>query len=163
MLTQRITGLLFRGCLFAWLPLLLVSGEIAADGLPEQLRQQVEDTERAFAQTMADRDFPAFTSFLSDEAVFFSGDTPLRGKQAVIDAWQPFFEGPDAPFSWAPERVVVLDSGGLALSSGPVRNPAGKRVATFNSIWRLEPDGKWQIVFDKGSTDCPAAAPAEGE
>jgi len=152
-----------KAWLLACLPLLLACSAIAAEPVAEQLRQQVEDTERAFAQTMADRDFAAFTSFLSNEAVFFSGATPLRGKQAVSDAWQPFFEAPDAPFSWAPEQVVVLESGTLALSSGPVWNPAGERVATFNSIWRLEPTGKWRIVFDKGSTDCPAAAPPEGE
>ena len=119
-----------------------------------QLRQQVEDTERAFAQTMADRDHDAFTSFLSDEAVFFAGETPLRGAQQVADAWEPYFQEAEAPFSWEPETVVVLDSGTLALSSGPVRDPAGTTVATFNSIWRLEPDGKWQIIFDKGSRAC---------
>jgi ketosteroid isomerase-like protein len=146
--------------LLACLVLALACGAFAAEPATEQLRRQVEDTERAFARSMADRDFEAFRSFLSDEAVFFSGDTPLRGRQAVSDAWQPYFEGPDAPFSWAPERVVVLDSGGLALSSGPVLNPAGERVATFNSIWRLEPSGEWRIVFDKGSRDCPPAAPA---
>jgi hypothetical protein len=59
--------------------------------------------------------------------------------------------------------VVVLDSGALALSSGPVRNPAGERVATFQSVWRLEADGQWRIVFDKGSRDCPDPAPEEGE
>jgi ketosteroid isomerase-like protein len=143
-------------CLLFSLPF----GALAADPAPDPLSLQVEDTERAFAQSMADRDFDAFRSFLSDEAVFFSGDTPLRGKQAVSDAWQPYFEGPEAPFSWAPELVVVLDSGTLALSSGPVRNPAGERVATFNSIWRLESSGAWRIVFDKGSRDCPPAAPA---
>ena len=153
---------LARGFL-ACLLLSLAGGADAAEPAPDPLRQQVEDTERAFAQTMADRDFEAFTSFLSDEAVFFSGDTPLRGKQAVSDAWQPYFEGAEAPFSWAPELVVVLDSGGLALSSGPVRNPAGTRVATFNSVWRLEPSGEWRIVFDKGSSDCPAAAAASSE
>ena len=142
--------------------LLLAGSACAADSL-DLLRQQVEDTERAFAQTMADRDFAAFTSFLSGEAVFFSGDTPLRGKQAVSDAWQAYFDGPEAPFSWAPELVVVLESGALALSSGPVRDPAGTRVATFNSIWRLEPSGDWRIVFDKGSRDCPAPAPAGSE
>lgn len=138
----------------------LACGLAAGEPSPEQLRQQVEDTERAFAQTMADRDLDAFSSFLSGAAVFFSGDTPLRGRQAVIDAWSPYFEGPDAPFSWAPELVVVLETGDLALSSGPVRNPAGERVATFNSIWRLEPSGEWRIVFDKGSRDCPPAIPA---
>jgi ketosteroid isomerase-like protein len=124
------------------------------------LAQQVEDTERAFARTMADRDHEAFTSFLDDETIFFNGETPLRGKQQVADAWQPFFEEPEAPFSWEPQTVVVLDSGTLALSSGPVYDPAGKQVATFNSIWRREPNGRWRIVFDKGSNacNCPAQA-----
>lgn len=134
--------------------LLLAMPGIAQDPMPDQLRKEVEDTERAFARTMADRDHEAFVAFLAEEAVFFSGNTPLPGKQQVADAWKPYFEGPDAPFSWGPELVVVLDSGTLALSSGPVVDPAGKRVATFNSIWRLEPSGQWRIVFDKGSPDC---------
>jgi ketosteroid isomerase-like protein len=116
---------------------------------------EVENIERAFAKTMADRDFEAFRAFLSDEAVFFAGETPIRGAQAVAEAWQPYFEGPEAPFSWEPETVVVLDSGDLALSSGPVRNPAGDRVATFTSVWRLVAEGQWRIVLDKGNRYCP--------
>jgi ketosteroid isomerase-like protein len=143
---------------FACLSLLMAGTSAAGEAMLEQLRQQVEDTERAFAQTMAERDHDAFMAFLSEETVFFSGDAPLRGSQRVAETWKPYFDGPDAPFSWEPELVVVLDSGTLALSSGPVRNPSGQRVATFNSIWRLEPSGQWRIVFDKGSADCPATA-----
>ena len=120
----------------------------------EELKQQVADTERAFAKTMAQRDFESFVSFLSDETVFFSGATPLRGKQKVADSWKPYFEQADPPFSWKPETVEVLESGTLALSSGPIFDPEGKMVATFNSIWRLETPGVWRIVFDKGSTAC---------
>ena len=136
------------------LSLLMACAVSAQEPDPEQLRQQVEDTERAFASTMANRDHDAFTLFLSDETIFFSGDTPLRGKQQVTDAWKPYFQEPGAPFSWEPKMVVVLDSGTLALSSGPVRDPDGKQVATFNSVWRLEQDGTWQIIFDKGSSFC---------
>lgn len=143
--------------------LMMACGAAAQQPAPEELRQQVEKAERAFAQTMADRDFEAFGTHLSEEAVFFSGQEPLRGKRAVADAWQPLFEGPDAPFSWEPDTVVVLESGALALSSGPVRNPEGKRVATFNSIWRLDADGQWRVIFDKGSRDCEDPAPADGE
>ena len=135
--------------------LLLPLTAAAADSDADTLRQQVEATERAFAQTMADRDHEAFRSFLSDETIFFAGGQPLNGAAAVAAAWKPYFEGDEAPFSWEPEIVVVLDSGALALSSGPVRNPAGERVATFNSVWRLDPDGQWRIVFDKGSRYCP--------
>jgi ketosteroid isomerase-like protein len=114
------------------------------------LESAVRDTERAFAQTMADRDHAAFTRFLSTEAVFFAGARALRGRDAVASAWKPFYDGPVAPFSWAPETVEVLDSGQLALSSGPVHDPAGKRIASFTSIWRQEAPGVWRIVFDKG-------------
>ena len=136
------------------LSLLMTCAVSAQESDQDQLRQQVEDTERAFASTMANRDHDAFTSFLSDETIFFSGETPLRGKQQVADAWKPYFQEPGAPFSWEPQMVVVLDSGTLALSSGPVRDPGGKQVATFNSVWRLEQDGTWQIIFDKGSNTC---------
>ncbi|MBK6294044.1 MAG: nuclear transport factor 2 family protein [Rhodoferax sp.] len=122
-----------------------------------ELQQQVADTERAFAKTMADRDLAAFGRFLSEETVFFSGPTPLHGKQAVIDWWSRFYSKPQAPFSWAPKEVEVLASGTLALSSGPVHDPAGKLVGTFTSIWRLEAPNTWRIVFDKGNDvcDCP--------
>jgi ketosteroid isomerase-like protein len=123
------------------------------------LQRQVADTERAFAKTMADRDHAAFASFLSDETIFFSGAKALRGKQQVADAWKRFYDGPAAPFSWQPEVVEVLASGTLALSSGPVRNPQGKPVATFTSIWRLEAPGTWRDVFDTGNEVCDCAKP----
>jgi ketosteroid isomerase-like protein len=124
-----------------------------------ELQKQVADTERAFAKTMADRDHSAFVTFLSAEAIFFTGPKPLHGSQQVADAWKRFYENPDAPFSWAPEQVEVLESGTLALSSGPVWDPKGKQFATFTSIWRLEAPGVWRIVFDKGNDvcDCPKA------
>jgi ketosteroid isomerase-like protein len=129
------------------------AAEPARPNLPE-LQREVEDTENAFAKTMADRDYTAFTSFLSDEAVFFSGPTPWRGKLQVAQAWKRFYEKSEVPFSWTPEKVVVLDSGTLALSTGPVRDPKGKLIGTFTSIWRLEAPGIWRIVFDKGCDVC---------
>ena len=120
----------------------------------DELRKQVADTERAFARTMAERNFGAFTSFLAEDAIFHAGQKPIRGKQAVAQDWKKFYEKPEAPFSWEPQQVEVLDSGTLAHSSGPVRDPGGKAFATFNSIWRLEAPGVWRVVFDKGSEVC---------
>ena len=51
----------------------------------------------------------------------------------------------------------MLDAGDLALSTGPVRNAAGKLIATFTSIWRQESPGVWRIVFDKGNEVCDCA------
>jgi ketosteroid isomerase-like protein len=118
------------------------------------LRQQVMDTERAFAKTMAERNFAAFQEFLSPEAVFFSGQQPTTGKADVVRQWKSLYEKPEAPFSWQPEKVVVLHSGTLALSTGPVRDKNGVLIATFTSIWRLEAPDTWRIVFDKGNDVC---------
>ena len=114
-------------------------------------REEVAATERAFAKTMADRDFKAFGSFLADETIFFGARGPQRGKQAVLAAWSRFYEKPAAPFSWEPAIVEVLESGTLALSSGPVHDPQGKLIGCFSSIWRQEAPGRWKIVFDRGS------------
>ncbi len=119
-------------------------------------RQQVFAAERAFAKSMADRDVSAFASHVSDEAIFFNGKGVLRGKKAVLTGWSPLFKGKTAPFSWEPDRVEVLQSGTLALSTGLVRDPKGNVVSRFNSIWRLEAPGVWRVVFDKGSPAEPA-------
>ena len=121
---------------------------------PQALRDEVFATERAFAKTMADRNHAAFAAFLAEDAIFFGGKQPQRGKAEVAAGWKRYFEKPAAPFSWEPAQVEVLDSGQLALSTGPVRSPDGKIIATFNSIWQRQPSGAWRIVFDKGSEVC---------
>ncbi|HEY1076957.1 MAG TPA: nuclear transport factor 2 family protein [Fontimonas sp.] len=134
--------------LAALLAALSISPVLAA---PPTAQEQVLAAERAFAQSMADRDLQAFSTFVADEAVFFGSSDVLRGKPAVIERWSAFFEGPTAPFSWAPDQVEVLASGTLAHSAGPVRDAQGKLVSRFNSVWRLEAPGVWRVIFDKGS------------
>jgi ketosteroid isomerase-like protein len=146
----RSAGLLF----------LIVACVAAAIGMvrgarvaPGDLRQQVAEAERAFAATMARRDFEAFAAYLSREAVFMGPGGTQRGKEAVAEGWRAYFDKPAAPFSWEPDEVEVLASGTLAFSSGPVRDAAGKQIGRFNSVWRLEGPGSWRVVFDRGC-DC---------
>jgi ketosteroid isomerase-like protein len=119
-----------------------------------RLVKEVAATERAFAATMAARDHEAFSRYVAEEAVFFDGMKTLRGKAAIASAWKNYFQHAEAPFSWTPETVVVLDSGTLAHSSGPVFNSQGKRISTFNSVWRRDSDGVWRVIFDKGCDAC---------
>lgn len=126
------------------------TGGAGADDLPTW-REQVFAAERAFARTMAERDHAAFAGFVAADALFFTGSGKvLRGRDEVAAGWKPFFDGPAAPFSWEPDQVEVLAGGQLALSTGPVRDPSGKLVSRFNSIWRQESPGNWKVVFDKG-------------
>ena len=54
----------------------------------------------------------------------------------------------------------VLDSGTLGISTGPVYDPDGMRVGTYNSIWRREADGTWRVIFDNGCPPCDCGAAA---
>lgn len=127
----------------------------------DPLQAEVSAAETAFAQSMAERDFARFGSFVADDAVFLGGGKPQRGKAAVLAAWQRFFQGPQAPFSWRPELVAVLPSGGLAQSTGPVFAPGGQLIGHYYSTWRREPDGRWRVVLDNGydACECGAAPP----
>jgi ketosteroid isomerase-like protein len=130
------------------------SGALTAAESREETVRQVRQAETAFAATMANRDYVRFTSFIAEEAIFFGRQGAVRGKAAVSQAWKGYFDGAQAPFSWEPTVVEVLDSGKLALTSGPVRDPKGKETGTFNSVWRREADGSWKVIFDKGCSAC---------
>lgn len=127
----------------------------AADDLA-RLADEVRATEVAFAKTLADRDVKTFRAMIAPDVIWLA-DVPLRGPDQVVRNWQKFFDAPQAPFSWTPELVQVQDGGRLALSTGPVFNPAGKRVGTYTSIWRREASGEWKIIFDRGCPVCDCA------
>lgn len=133
-----------------------------ATPLPDltSLAEQVRASEIAFAASMAARDFDAFASWVADDATFINSGKPLRGKAAVLAHWQRFFRTPNAPFSWKPEIVEVLDSGQLAYSEGPVSVADGKQVARYFSTWRRDPSGGWRIVLDNGYETCDCNKPA---
>jgi ketosteroid isomerase-like protein len=148
---MRMTRRGERGALAALLVTIGAAG-VRAESF-EDLAARVRAREAAFARTMADRDLSAFATFVSEEALFL-GPGVLRGRPAVTEGWKRYFEGDRAPFSWAPDRVEVVDSGTLAISSGPVFDPDGRRIGTFNSTWRREADGEWRVVLDIGCPPC---------
>jgi ketosteroid isomerase-like protein len=169
--SMRRMSLAGRGAACVWLAAGLIpswadSDERAAAVAPEQqappsraqeldaLAQEVGAVERAFANTMAERDLDAFADMVAEDAVFRGGSGLLVGKAAVVAAWKKLFKPGPAPFSWEPDTVTVADSGQTALSSGPVFDPTGKQIARYMSVWRRESlrDGKakWRIVVDQG-------------
>lgn len=134
------------------------SATATAQAQVQNATAQVVMTERAFAATMADRNFKGFLTFLSPDAIFFSGNSVEHGPAEIAEQWAPYFQGLRAPFSWEPDHVDVLADGKLALSTGPLLQ-RGKIVGRFDSVWRLEAPNTWRIVFDKGEAVCSAPPP----
>ena len=122
---------------------------------------EVRCREIGFSLAAEQRDMKAFRSFIDADARFV-GSTVLRGVDDVAAAWAVYFGDNSPTIKWRPQIVEVLETGKLALSRGPYRvmttDADGKPVerwGTFNSVWRLHPDGEWRVVFDAGS---PAAS-----
>lgn len=145
--------------IFISLGFLVSTSLYAQDDVDVTLVEQVTNAEIAFAKTMADRDFEAFKALVSKEAIFFSPTSHTRGRDQIAELWKPFYQGEIAPFSWRPETVVVLESGNLALSTGPVFDPSGKLTSYYTSTWRQEEPGVWRVIFDKGNKACELNTP----
>jgi len=135
----------------------LLAGTALAD-----LADDVRCREIGFSQSVENRDVDAFRSFIDADARFV-GSGVLRGTDQVAEAWSIFFKVDGPTIRWRPQFVEVLENGTLALSRGPYQTTSvdadgnsSESWGTFNSVWRLNADGEWQVVFDAGS-------PAAGE
>lgn len=121
------------------------------------LEQRVRCREIAFSQATEARDATRFAGFIDPDARFV-GNSVAHGVEEVVEAWGVFFASDGPSIKWRPRFVEVLEEGALALSRGPYRvivaDEQGVQVerwGTFNSVWRLQADGRWKVVFDAGS------------
>lgn len=125
------------------------AGWPSADEIARRVAE-VRATEIAFAAAFAARDVAGFRRLLAPDTIWM-GKEPLHGPDAVMAAWNGWLTSAQPPFSWSPDLTLVLPSGDLGRTSGPVLDPAGKAVGRFQSTWRRKPAGGWEIVFDFGT------------
>jgi ketosteroid isomerase-like protein len=151
------TELLTKPILGGLLALLAVAAAQAEPTRAERLdalAREVSAAERDFAKTMSDRDLQAFAGFVAEDAVFRSGHDLQIGRAAVVEGWRDNFKPGPAPFSWEPDRVTVAASADTAVSSGPVRDPAGRVIGRFTTIWHKDAApggaGRWRVIADQG-------------
>jgi len=130
----------------------LAAGTAFAD-----LADDVRCREIGFSQSVENQDMEAFRSFIDADARFI-GSGVLRGVDEIAEGWSVFFNPGLPRIKWRPQVIEVLENGRLALSRGPYISVSvdadGEEVenwGTFNSVWRLNDDGEWRVVFDAGS------------
>lgn len=130
----------------------LLAGTAIAD-----LEDEVRCREIGFSNSVEQLDLEAFRTFIDADARFV-GASVLRGVDEIAAGWSVFFTEGFPKIKWRPQIVEVLDSGNLALSRGPYRiidedekGESREAWGTYNSVWRLNADGEWLVVFDAGS------------
>jgi ketosteroid isomerase-like protein len=130
---------------------------LAASPALADLAEDVRCREIGFSKSVENQDRERFASFIDPDARFV-GNKVDRSPEAITEAWAVFFTDELPSIKWRPQFLEVLESGDLALSRGPYRiidkNEQGETTeawGTYNSVWRLNADGEWLIVFDAGS------------
>jgi ketosteroid isomerase-like protein len=119
--------------------------------------EDVRCQEIAFSKSIETQDLTKFMSLIDADARFVSS-VVTKGPEAIAEAWSIFVADHGPKIKWRPQFVEVLTDGKLALTRGPyrmvTRDEAGQETehwGTFNSVWRLQVDGSWKVVFDAGS------------
>ena len=145
--------------------IILVALFCVASSALADLTDNVRCREIGFSKSVESKDLELFKSFLDDDARFVSNSI-LRGPEEVAEDWSVFMTEDGPRIKWRPQIVEVLKNGELALSRGPYKYTAANEEGvdvdywgTFNSIWRLNDDGEWRVVFDAGSP--ASSAPSE--
>lgn len=125
------------------------------------LEQSLRAAEMSFAVSVLEKDFEKFGSHIDPDAIFMGGRA-LVGKKAILEVWKGYF-GADSPvLEWHPEEVVVQAGGKLGISKGPyilrTQTTDGEEKTSsgsFSSVWELQDDGSWRVLFDSGCAPCP--------
>ena len=121
------------------------------------LADDVRCREIGFSKSIETRDMELFRSFLDDDARFVGGRVS-RGPDEIAEGWSVYEPNDGPSLKWRPQIVEVLEDGKLALTRGPFQmittdeeGVETEQWGTFNSVWRLNADGVWRVVFDAGS------------
>jgi ketosteroid isomerase-like protein len=114
--------------------------------------KSLAEAESAFAAHSVREDMrTAFLAHFADDGVFVRG-----GAWTAARAWLGPRSAPPIVLDWRPVHVEAARSGELGLSTGPWKLAARaepqveKAHGQFVSVWRREPDGRWNVVVDIG-------------
>ena len=141
-----------------------VSAAEPASAAADSARCQVWQRELGFARSVADHDAIAFAEHLHPQVVFGMERKPSVGREKIVADWQGIIDGTGLKLEWYPHAVAVGGDGRTAYSSGPALYQDPKtgafRHGRFRTVWQVDEDGAWRVIFDDGNRPEPADAAA---
>ncbi|MGH8028161.1 MAG: YybH family protein [Pseudoxanthomonas sp.] len=148
----------------AW-PVASVAETAASAPAAASARCQVWQRELGFAKSVADHDAVAFAEHLHPRAVVgVERQQPSIGREKIVGEWKGIIDGTAIKLEWYPELVTVGGDGRTAFSTGPAlyQDPAtgAFRHGRYRSVWQVDEDGAWRLIFDDGNRPEPADAAA---
>jgi ketosteroid isomerase-like protein len=123
----------------------------------------LRDLDAKLGQAIDAKDASAIAAFYADNAILMPTAEPVvRGKAAITEEWKHILAIPAFANESKLGGVEVASASDLAYTYGSYRSRLmgedGKLVmepGKWLTIWKKQPDGRWQIVLDTYNTDIP--------
>jgi ketosteroid isomerase-like protein len=121
----------------------------------------------------ADRDFNAATQEhrLDGWMQYFDEDSviqrskPVVGKEAIRAELKEQWDNPNFHLTWDPDEAYPMPGGKIGytrghwtLTSKDEKGSPEKLTGQYLTIWRMNKQGEWKIIWDGGAADPPPAA-----
>jgi len=135
--------------------MVFLSGGTDSEGEMENLKREIMEVERAFAEMAAEKGIKdAFLFFAAEDSAIMRNNKVYKGKDEI----GKYFDSVtlrDIKLNWKPDFVDLSASGDLAYTYGKyifsARDEAGKTISSegiFHTVWKKQVDGNWKYVWD---------------
>jgi ketosteroid isomerase-like protein len=142
-------------CFLCWLATVFVLiGSTKADDQADVAALLKVD--RDFYQATLAKGAEAFAEYAAENATEDEGDSVLRGRSEILEAFKKYFAQPGFRLAWDPDDAFA--AGGLGVTHGHFElhgkdaDGADKKVVGhYVTVWRKQKDGSWKFVWDGGN------------
>ena len=130
------------------------------------VRQQLLDADRAFNRETQSHRLEGWMSYMADNVVLDRGK-PVVGKDAVRAELTPEWSDPNFRLTWDPDEAHAMPGGKKGFTHGrwelTMLGKDGKPVkltGEYLTVWQLDPQGHWRVIWDGGAANPPGNPPA---
>ena len=129
---------------------------------PADVRRELLEADRAFAEATAREGVDGWTERFAADGAMYLPAAVVRGHQAIQDLMAPALADSTRRLVWEPVEAVGAPDGQFGYTAGrhrtlTVPGDSVVRSGTYLTVWRLTPDG-WRVVADIGNLD-PVPSP----
>jgi ketosteroid isomerase-like protein len=134
-----------------------ISAFAQADAAKEALLKADRDFNQATQEHRAD----GWMQYMDDNGVL-GRPTPVVGKDAVRAALKEDWDDPNFHLTWAPDEAYAMPGNKTGYTRGhwtlTSKDKEGKpftMTGQYLTVWRMNKQGEWKIIWDGGSADPP--------
>ncbi len=131
------------------------------------VRNALLKVDRDFNRATQQHRLEGWMRYMDDNGVVQRG-TPAVGKEAVRAALKEDWDDPNFHLTWDPDEAYAMPGNKMGYTRGrwelTTRDAAGKTLkmtGQYLTIWQLNKQGEWKIIWDGGSADPPPSPKAD--